>query len=137
MAAVAQKVADGNILRLIEKFVRSGVMENGAFKPTTVGTPQGGVLSPLLANIVLNHMDWQLEQLGWRFVRYADDFVLVCLTPAKAKRLWQTCSKSSKSWASSSVRRKPGSPPMARVTPSWGSGSPHARGECAQVIAEI
>jgi len=39
----------------------------------------------LLANIVLNHMDWQLEQLGWRFVRYADDFVLVCQTPAKAE----------------------------------------------------
>jgi RNA-directed DNA polymerase len=85
MAAVAQKVADGNILRLVEKFLRSGVMENGVFKPTTVGTPQGGVLSPLLANIVLNHMDWQLEQLGWRFVRYADDFVLVCQTPVKAE----------------------------------------------------
>jgi group II intron reverse transcriptase/maturase len=85
MAAVAEKVADGNILRLIEKFLRSGVMENGVFKPTTVGTPQGGVLSPLLANIVLNHMDWQLEQLGWRFVRYADDFVLVCRTPALAE----------------------------------------------------
>jgi len=85
MAAVAQKVADGNILRLIEKFLRSGVMENGVFKPTTVGTPQGGVLSPLLANIVLNHMDWQLEKLGWRFVRYADDFVVVCQTPAKAE----------------------------------------------------
>jgi group II intron reverse transcriptase/maturase len=82
---VAKKVADGNILRLIEKFLRSGVMENGVFKPTTVGTPQGGVLSPLLANIVLNHMDWQLEQLGWRFVRYADDFVLVCQTPAQAE----------------------------------------------------
>jgi len=85
MAAVAEKVADGNILRLVEKFLRSGVMENGAFKPTTVGTPQGGVLSPLLANIVLNHMDWQLEQLGRRFVRYADDFVLVCQTPAQAE----------------------------------------------------
>jgi len=85
MAAVAEKVADGNILRLIEKFLRSGVMENGVFKPTSVGTPQGGVLSPLLANIVLNHMDWQLEKLGWRFVRYADDFVVVCQTPAKAE----------------------------------------------------
>ena len=85
MAAVAEKVADGNILRLVEKFLRSGVMENGVFKPTTVGTPQGGVLSPLLANIVLNHLDWQLEKLGWHFVRYADDFVLVCQTPAKAE----------------------------------------------------
>ena len=85
MAAVAEKVADGNILRLIEKFLRSGVMENGVFKPTTVGTPQGGVLSPLLANIVLNHMDWQLQRLGWHFVRYADDSVVVCQTPAKAE----------------------------------------------------
>jgi RNA-directed DNA polymerase len=85
MAAVAQRVADGNILRLVDKFLRSGVMENGAYKPTTVGTPQGGVLSPLLANIVLNHMDWQLEQLGWRFVRYADDFVLVSQSKAKAE----------------------------------------------------
>jgi len=85
MTAVAEKVADGNILRLIEKFLRSGVMEGGVFKPSTVGTPQGGVLSPLLANIVLNHMDWQLDKLGWHFVRYADDFVIVCQTPAKAE----------------------------------------------------
>src|SRR5262245_5689167 len=74
MAAVAEKVADGNILRLIERF-----------QPTTEGTPQGGVLSPLLANIVLNQMDWQLEKLGWHFVPYADDFVVVCQTPAKAE----------------------------------------------------
>ena len=85
MEAVAQKVADGNILRLFEKFLRSGVMEDGAFKPTTIGTPQGGLISPLLANIVLNHLDWQLEQFGWRFVRYADDFVLPCQTQAQAE----------------------------------------------------
>jgi group II intron reverse transcriptase/maturase len=80
-AAVAAEVADGNILRLIEKFLRSGVMDNGVFKPTTVGTPQGGVISPLLANIVLNHLDWHLHQHGLRFVRYADDFVVV--TPSR------------------------------------------------------
>ena len=85
MAAVAAEVADGNILRLVEKFLRAGVMENGIFKPTSVGTPQGGVISPLLANVVLNHLDWQLDQLGWRFVRYADDFVLVCLSQTQAK----------------------------------------------------
>ena len=55
-------------------------MENGVFKPTTIGTPQGGVISPLLANIVLNQLDWRLEQAGYRFVRYADDFVVVCKT---------------------------------------------------------
>ena len=77
MAALAAEVADGNILRLVEKFLTAGVMENGVFKPTTVGTPQGGVISPLLANVVLNHLDWSLEDAGYRFARYADDFVIV------------------------------------------------------------
>jgi group II intron reverse transcriptase/maturase len=83
--AVAAQVADGNILNLVEKFLRAGVMEAGVFKPTTVGTPQGGVISPLLANIVLNHLDWQLDKLGYRFVRYADDFVVLCQTHAQAE----------------------------------------------------
>jgi len=85
MEAVAAQVADGNILNLIQKFLRSGVMEEGVFKPTTVGTPQGGVISPLLANIVLNHLDWQLAQRGFRFVRYADDFVVLCRTQSEAE----------------------------------------------------
>ena len=85
MAAVAAEVADGNILRLIEKFLRAGVMENGVFKPTTIGTPQGGVISPLLANIVLNYLDWQLHKHGSRFVRYADDFVVVTRTYVEAE----------------------------------------------------
>lgn len=75
---VAEEVADGNILNLLWKFLAAGVMENGVFKPTTIGTPQGGVISPLLANIVLNKLDSRLEQAGYRFVRYADDFVIVC-----------------------------------------------------------
>ena len=83
--AVVAQVADGNILNLLEKFLRAGVMEQGVFKPTTVGTPQGGVVSPLLANIVLNHLDWQLDKLGYRFVRYADDFVVLCQTHSQAE----------------------------------------------------
>jgi group II intron reverse transcriptase/maturase len=85
VGAVAAEVADGNILRLIEKFLAAGVMEGGVFKPTTIGTPQGGVISPLLANIVLNELDWRLEKAGYRFVRYADDFVVVCKTRQQAK----------------------------------------------------
>lgn len=85
MEAVAAQVADGNILRLIQKFLRAGVMEEGVFKPTTVGTPQGGVISPLLANIVLNHLDWRLHEHGWLFVRYADDFVVLCQSRAQAE----------------------------------------------------
>ena len=83
--AVAAQVSDGNILNLVWKFLRAGVMEQGVFKPTTVGTPQGGVISPLLANIVLNFLDWQLEQLGYLFVRYADDFIVLCLSIAQAE----------------------------------------------------
>jgi len=84
MAGVAAEVADGNILGLIERFLKAGVMEEGVFRPTTVGTPQGGVISPLLANIALNSLDWQLHEHGFRFVRYADDFVVLCKTAAQA-----------------------------------------------------
>lgn len=85
MEAVAAEVADGNILDLVEGFLTAGVMEDGVFKPTTIGTPQGGVVSPLLANIVLNHLDWQLDAAGYRFARYADDFVIVCQTKLEAQ----------------------------------------------------
>jgi group II intron reverse transcriptase/maturase len=85
MEAVAAEVADGNVLSLVEGFLKAGVMEDGVFKPTTLGTPQGGVISPLLANIVLNHLDWQLHAAGYYFVRYADDFVVVCRTHRQAQ----------------------------------------------------
>lgn len=85
MDAVAAEVADGNILGLVEKFLTAGVMENGVFKPTKIGTPQGGVVTPLLANIVLNHLDWQLHQAGYHFARYADDFVVVCQDQRQAQ----------------------------------------------------
>ena len=85
MEAVAAEVADGNILRLVEGFLTAGVMEDGAYKPTMIGTPQGGVISPLLANIVLNRLDWQLHRAGYRFVRYADDFVVICQDPRQAQ----------------------------------------------------
>jgi len=85
MEAVAAQVADGNILGLIQKFLSAGVMEDGVFKPTTVGTPQGGVVSPLLANIVLNFLDWRLHEHGYRFVRYADDFVVLTQSRTQAE----------------------------------------------------
>jgi RNA-directed DNA polymerase len=85
MAAVAAEVADGNILGLVERFLKAGVMEEGSFRPTTVGTPQGGVISPLLANIALNGLDWRLHHAGFRHVRYADDFVVLCQTETQVK----------------------------------------------------
>lgn len=85
MQELSAVVADGNILRLVEKFLRAGVMEGGKFQPTRVGTPQGGVASPLLANIALNVLDWHLHEHGFRFVRYADDFVVLCQDEGEAK----------------------------------------------------
>ena len=85
MHGLSNVVADGNILRLVQRFLRAGVMEAGVFQPTTVGTPQGGVVSPLLANIALNFLDWQLDDLDLRFVRYADDFVVLCRSTRQAQ----------------------------------------------------
>ncbi len=85
MTGLSNVVTDGNILDLVNRFLKSGVMENGVFKPTHVGTPQGGVISPLLANIALNFLDWHLQDHGLRFVRYADDFVILCQSQAQAK----------------------------------------------------
>ena len=85
MKGVSAEIADGNILQLIEKFLKSGVMEEGQLRPTTKGTPQGGVISPLLANIVLDQLDHALEERGYKFVRYADDFVILCRSMTQAQ----------------------------------------------------
>lgn len=86
MNSIASRIADGNILNLIEKLLNSGVMEEGKIIPTLKGTPQGGVISPLLANITLDHLDWFLNEHGLNFVRYADDFVILCKSESEAKK---------------------------------------------------
>ena len=73
LAAVAKRVADPRMLQLIGTFLRAGVMENGLVTGVDEGTPQGGPLSPLLSNLVLDELDRELERRGHRFVRYADD----------------------------------------------------------------
>ncbi len=73
MAKIAERVSDKRLLKLIRTFLRAGVMENGLVSPVDEGTPQGGPLSPLLSNIVLDELDRELERRGLRFARYADD----------------------------------------------------------------
>jgi RNA-directed DNA polymerase len=75
MAAIARRVTDKRVLRWIGAFLRVGVLENGRVSPAEEGTPQGGPLSPLLSNIVLDELDRELERRKHRFVRYADDGV--------------------------------------------------------------
>jgi RNA-directed DNA polymerase len=73
LAAVAERVADKRMLKLIRAFLEAGVMEDGLVSPVDEGTPQGGPLSPLLSNLVLDELDRELERRGHRFARYADD----------------------------------------------------------------
>jgi RNA-directed DNA polymerase len=85
MARVAGSISDGRVLALIEGFLRQEIMADMArWRPET-GTPQGAVLSPLLANLYLHPLDRQMEQGGWRMVRYADDFVILCASEAEAQ----------------------------------------------------
>src|SRR5207342_746432 len=73
MGQIAKRIADKRLLKLIRAFLNAGVMENGLVSPSVEGTPQGGPLSPLLSNLVLDELDRELEHRGHRFVRYADD----------------------------------------------------------------
>lgn len=70
---LSRTIKDGRVILLIHKYLNVGVIANGKFERTEIGIPQGGTLSPLLSNVMLNEMDKELERRGHRFVRYADD----------------------------------------------------------------
>ena len=80
MDSLCEKIADGWVLNSIENMLKAGVMEDGIVHKTNQGTPQGGVISPLLANLVGDIIDKELEKAGYKFVRYADDFVVMTKT---------------------------------------------------------
>jgi len=83
---LSKTIKDGRVISLIHKYLNAGVLVNGVFQPTTVGVPQGGPLSPLLSNIMLNELDKELENRGHKFVRYADDCMILCKSRRGAKR---------------------------------------------------
>jgi RNA-directed DNA polymerase len=88
LVRVARKVRDKRLLRLIGRYLRAGVMDGVDLQPSIEGTMQGGPLSPLLANILLDDFDKELEQRGLRFVRYADDFLVFTKTSTAARRVY-------------------------------------------------
>ena len=84
---LSRSVKDGRVISLIHKYLRAGVVTRvGRFKETKLGVPQGGPLSPLCGNILLNELDWELEHRGHRFVRYADDMLIFCKSKRAAER---------------------------------------------------
>jgi len=87
MSRVARKVTDKRVLRLIRKYLRAGVMDGGVTSPTDEGTPQGGPLSPLLSNILLDDLDKELERRGHAFCRYADDCNIYVRTRRSGERV--------------------------------------------------
>ena len=90
MAAIARRVSDKRMLKLIRAFLESGVMENGLVSSVEEGTPQGGPLSPLLSNLVLDELDRELERRQHRFVRYADDCNIYVASERAGKRVMQS-----------------------------------------------
>ncbi len=88
MARVSRKVHDKRLLKLIGRYLRSGVMIDGLRQPSAEGTMQGGPLSPLLSNIYLDDLDKELERRGLPFVRYADDFVIFTKSDVAAQRVY-------------------------------------------------
>lgn len=87
MRIVSRTIEDGDVVSLIRKYLVSGVMNNGKYEDTLIGTPQGGNLSPLLSNIMLNELDKELESRGLHFVRYADDSIVFVKSEKAAQRV--------------------------------------------------
>lgn len=86
MGFIAERISDSRVLKLIKKFLQAGVMEDFKFRKATIGTPQGGTLSPLLANIYLDYYDKKMRANGYRVIRYADDWVIPCRSRGEAER---------------------------------------------------
>lgn len=93
MKIISQTIKDGDVISLIRKYLVSGVMVGGKYENTPVGTPQGGNLSPLLSNIMLNELDKELEARGLRFVRYVDDSLIFVKSEKAANRVLTSISK--------------------------------------------
>jgi RNA-directed DNA polymerase len=93
MGNLAKRIQDKRLLKIIRAFLNAGVMDNGLVSATREGTPQGGPLSPLLSNIVLNELDRELERRGHRFVRYADDCNIYVRSERAGQRVMASISK--------------------------------------------
>ena len=90
---LSRTIKDGRVVSLIHKYLNAGVLQNGLFETTEKGVPQGGPLSPILGNIMLNELDKELERRGHRFVRFADDAIIFCKSKKSANRVKESIVK--------------------------------------------
>ena len=88
LTLVAQRIADGRVLRLIRALLKAGSYGQGRLFPTERGTPQGGVVSPLLSNVLLTPFDREMRRKGHQLTRWADDWVITCTSAAQARQRW-------------------------------------------------
>ena len=93
MTLIGRTIKDGDVISIIRKFLVSGIMVDDEYSESVIGTPQGGNLSPLLANIMLNELDKEMEQRGLNFVRYADDCIIMVGSEMSAKRVMRNLTK--------------------------------------------
>src|SRR5271166_3093125 len=93
MGQIAQRVEDKRLRKLIRAFLNAGVMENGLVSPSVEGTPQGGPLSPLLSNLVLDELDRELERRGHRYLRYADDCNIYVRSERAGQRVMESITR--------------------------------------------
>jgi RNA-directed DNA polymerase len=133
MTLVAGSISDGRVLALIDRFLHQEIMaEMARWQPTT-GTPQGAVLSPLLANLYPHPLDRLMEQNGWQMVRYADDLVILCATEAEAKAALRQVT----AWVTANgltlhpdKTRSATAANQARGSTSWATGARPAAASC-------
>lgn len=93
LQVLSETIKDGRVISLIHKFLRAKIMDEGEVTTPTIGTPQGGPVSPVLANILLNELDRELDKRGHHFVRYADDMMIMCKSQRAAQRTYESISK--------------------------------------------
>ena len=93
MGLLGRAIADKRLLALIGRYLRAGVLVGGHFEPSDVGTPQGGPLSPLMANILLHQLDCELQRRGHRFARYADDLVILVKSQRAGERVMRSITR--------------------------------------------
>jgi retron-type reverse transcriptase len=115
-------VSDKRVLRLIRRYLEAGVIADGAWRSSVEGTPQGSPLSPLLANVMLDDLDWELERRGHRFVRYADDVIVYVGSERAGQRVMESIRRYVESRLRLRVNRQKSAVDRATKRPFLGFG---------------